>query len=85
MTLPSERTNAIILTKMFLRELLDAKLTPKVPRAVRLRALACLRHYPNVFELSNFKKNFKPLTRKEVDAIEEFFSHRTSRSTRKSR
>ncbi len=46
MTLPDERTRAVIYTQQFLRDLLDPKKTPKVPREVRKRAYACLRHYP---------------------------------------
>jgi hypothetical protein len=46
MTLPGERTRAVENTRAFLEELLDAKKTPRVPAAVRRRALRCLRHYP---------------------------------------
>lgn len=46
MTLPDERTRALINTRDFLRRLLDPKLTPKVPRAVRDEAYRCLRHFP---------------------------------------
>lgn len=69
MTLPDERTRAILNTQQFLRNLLDPKKTPKVPREVRLDALRCLRHYPHAFELANFKKNFEPLTQEELDKI----------------
>ena len=51
MTIPSERTRAIIATKDFLLMLLDPKVTPKVPKAVRDWALGLLRHYPGTYDL----------------------------------
>ncbi|MBT9176539.1 MAG: hypothetical protein DDT20_00858 [Firmicutes bacterium] len=51
MTLPDERRLAVQRTGEFLLALMDPKKTPRVPRAVRLAALACLRHYPSSFEL----------------------------------
>ena len=47
MTVPVERTNAVIYTEEFLLELLDTKKTPRVPKAIRERALMLLRHYPS--------------------------------------
>lgn len=46
MTLPDERTRAVIYTRKFLRDLLQPKITPRVPREVRDRAANLLRHYP---------------------------------------
>lgn len=46
MTLHRERINAIKMTRKFLLELLNPKLSPRVPRAVRERAHALLRHFP---------------------------------------
>jgi len=46
MTIPSERTRAIIETRSFLEELTSQRLTPDVPDAVRQQARALLRHYP---------------------------------------
>lgn len=46
MTVPRERTNAVIFTETFLKDLLDPKKTPRVPKAIRQRALGLLRHYP---------------------------------------
>ena len=49
MTLPDERTRAVLHTEQFLHSLLDPKLTPRVPRDVRKQALRCLRHYPAAY------------------------------------
>ena len=46
MTIPIERTRAVIYTQLFLFDLLDPQKTPKVPGDIRKRALRCLRHYP---------------------------------------
>ena len=52
MTVPVERTNAVINTQKFLLELLDPKKTPRVPRSVRKQAVHLLRHYPSEFDMS---------------------------------
>lgn len=52
MTVPVERTNAVISTQKFLLELLDPKKTPRVPRSVRKQALHLLRHYPSEFDMN---------------------------------
>lgn len=46
MTIPSERTRAVVYTQKFLQDLLDPKKTPRVPKKVREQAYRCLRHYP---------------------------------------
>jgi hypothetical protein len=59
MTLPYERTNAVLKTEKFLLSLCDPKLTPKVPKVIRDQARSLLRHYPTKFdmnEISNRKE-----------------------------
>ena len=51
MTVPIERTNAVINTKQFLLDLLDPKVTPRVPKDIRRKAARLLRHYPTVLDL----------------------------------
>ncbi len=51
MTVPIERTNAVNWTREFMYELIDPKKTPRVPKAVRQRALHLLRHYPGEFDM----------------------------------
>lgn len=46
MTTPAERTRAVVQTRRFLRELLDSKLTPDVPQAIRREAKRLYRHFP---------------------------------------
>lgn len=56
MTLPDERTRAVLYAKEFLRDLLDAKKTPRVPRTVRERARNVLKHYPADYEIQALYK-----------------------------
>ena len=49
MTLPIERKWAIDNTRLFLRDLMDPKKTPRVPSAIRKEASRCLRHYPGEY------------------------------------
>jgi hypothetical protein len=51
MTVPRERTNAVIFTESFLKDLLNPKTTPRVPRSIRQQAARCLRHYPSQREM----------------------------------
>lgn len=55
MTLPFERTAAVLNTREFLLSLLDAKQTPRVPMKVRHEARRLLKHYPDYF---NFEQMF---------------------------
>jgi hypothetical protein len=46
MTLPEEEARAIDSVRQFMFELLDPKLTPRVPKAIRQQARRLLKHYP---------------------------------------
>jgi hypothetical protein len=50
MTLPNERTNAILNTRRFLLDLLDPKKTPRVPKDVRKKAYRLLKHFHMFFK-----------------------------------
>jgi hypothetical protein len=51
MTVPIERTNAVIFTESFLKDLLNPKATPRVPKSIRQQAARCLRHYPSQWQM----------------------------------
>ena len=51
MTLPYERYNAIKRTEEFLKDLMDPKKTPRVPKKIRRQAYYGLRHYPGGYNL----------------------------------
>jgi hypothetical protein len=46
MTVPEERTRSVAYAHAFLKDLLDPKVTPRVPKDVRATARWLLRHYP---------------------------------------
>jgi len=50
-TLPYERKNAVKRTEKFLTDLLDPKVTPRVPKEIRKQASSCLRHYPREYDM----------------------------------
>jgi len=56
MTMPTERTWAIKNTKQFLVDLMDPKKTPRVPKAIRLEAYRCLRHYPGDYHMEEAQR-----------------------------
>jgi len=51
MTLPNERRMAVIRTEEFLKDLMDPKKTPRVPKEIRSRAYSCLRHFPGNYHM----------------------------------
>ena len=51
MTLPYERTRAVLQTEQFLMDLLVPSVTPGVPKLVREEAGRLLRHYPTELEM----------------------------------
>ena len=52
MTLPDERYRALRCGQQMLMDLLDPKITPKVPKHIRKRALDILRHYPSSYHFT---------------------------------
>ena len=52
MTLPDEKYRALRCGHQMLLDLLNPKITPKVPKYVRQRALSVLRHYPNSYHFA---------------------------------
>jgi hypothetical protein len=51
MTMPFERTNAVKRTEKFLCDLLNPKITPKVPKQIRREAASLLKHFPSRYDM----------------------------------
>lgn len=51
MTIPFERTRALVQTKQFLEAMLDPKQTPRTPKWMRGKAKSLLKHYPGLAEI----------------------------------
>lgn len=66
MTLPIERTNAVLRTERFLIDLMDPKKYPRVPANVREEARRLLRHYPTKYDLTYMDDSFEPLSEKQL-------------------
>jgi len=67
MTLPIERTNAVLRVERFLMDLRDPKKYPRVPRAVREEAQRLLRHYPSQYNMKYIEESFEPLEELDYD------------------
>lgn len=58
MTLPDERYRAVNNVREFLRDLLDPKKTPKVPKWIRKEAYYRLKHYPSSWDIDRAKTRY---------------------------
>lgn len=56
-TIPVERSLAVLHAEIFLLELASGKIK-RIPKAVRERARAVLRHYPNRYDVDDLAKRF---------------------------
>lgn len=56
MTLPYERTSAVLRTEKFLLDLCNPKTTPRVPKNIRDQARSLLKHYPTKFEMNEISQ-----------------------------
>ena len=61
MTLPIERTQAVLRVERFLLDLRDPKKYPRVPKAVREEASRLLKHYPSKYNMEYIDESFEPL------------------------
>lgn len=61
MTLPVERTQAVLRVERFLMDLRNPKKYPRVPKAVREEAHRLLRHYPTQYDMMYIDTSFEPL------------------------
>jgi hypothetical protein len=51
MTLPIERFRSVMNAREFLRDLLDPKKTPRIPKEIRKRAYYALKHFPSDWDM----------------------------------
>ena len=62
MTIPSERTRALILAEQFLQKL---RLSDDTPESIREYAIGVLRHFPSVSEIE-FEAKYQMKTREDL-------------------
>lgn len=70
MTLPDERYRAVVQTERFLKELLT---TPRIPKAIRDSARACLRHYPSDWDMTRAAEGAPDVFQKQMEAVTRMF------------
>lgn len=69
MTLPDERYRAVISAERLLRDLCDRTKTPRVPRIIRDRARAVLRHYPGAWDMDRAAQEIPHVFTKHLDPL----------------
>lgn len=74
MTLPDERYRAVIYTRKFLMDLLDARATPRIPKELRERARSCLRHYPSDWDLQRAADACPEVFQEQMEAVTRLFA-----------
>ena len=70
MTLPDERYRAVVQTQRFLLRLLT---TPRVPKAVKDEARACLRHYPSDFDMQQAAEGSPHVFQERMEEVTRMF------------
>lgn len=59
MTVPSEEIRTLQYTRQFLFRLLQPRLTPRIPQAIREEARQLLKHYPADFRVAEIYQKVK--------------------------
>jgi len=70
MTLPDERYRAVVQTQRFLLEILT---TPRVPKAIKDQARACLRHYPSDYDMNRAAEDAPDVFAKRMEDVTRMF------------
>ena len=69
MTMPCERTNAVLNVERFLIDLRDPKKYPRVPSEVRKEASRLLKHYPTRYNMMYIEDSFEPLEELDYERV----------------
>lgn len=69
MTMPSERTQAVLRVEKFLLDLRNPKKYPRVPKSVREEASRLLKHYPSQFDMMYIEESFEPLEKIDYERL----------------
>jgi hypothetical protein len=70
MTLPDERYRAVLQTERFLKELL---ITPRIPKAIKDSARACLRHYPSEYDMRKTAQTSSDIFAERMEDVSRMF------------
>jgi hypothetical protein len=69
MTLPDERYRAIKAAEAFMADLMNPKKTPRIPKSIRARARAVLRHYPSGWDLKQLEVAAPHILQEEMEPL----------------
>jgi len=69
MTLPDERYRALRAAAEFMYDLMDAKKTPRMPKAIRDRAKSVLRHYPSSWDLKMIEESAPHVIQEKMEPL----------------
>jgi len=72
MTLPDERYRTVLATEQFLIQLCSAKLSPRVPRAIRQQARSLLKHYPTTWDMTRAAEDCPQVFRSKIEDLHRF-------------
>ena len=75
MTLPDERYRAITMAKWLLTDLCDPQKTPRIPKVIRDRALAALRHYPSKWDMDRAAQACPEVFVERYEDLTKFIKH----------
>ena len=73
-TLPDERYRALKWAEQLLQDLLDPKVTPRVPKSIRAQARAVLRHYPGSYYIDQLARARPDIITAEMEAVHRFIA-----------
>lgn len=69
MTLPDERYRSIERACLFLQQLCNSQVTPRVPKYVREEARSILRHYPNYYDLQQLSDSAPHIVQERMEPL----------------
>ena len=69
MTLPDERYRAVDSAYRLLMDLCDPSITPRVPKTIRLKAAAALRHYPSSWDLDQIEHHAPHIIQRRMEPL----------------
>jgi hypothetical protein len=78
MTLPDERYRAIDHAGLFLQQLCNPEITPRVPKHVREEARRILRHYPNYYDLQQLTAAAPHVVQERMEPLHRMIAAYTS-------
>lgn len=75
MTLPDERYRAVRMAAELMLDLCDARKTPRVPKEIRQRAQAALRHYPSKLDMDRAAEACPEVFVERYEELFKFIKH----------